>query len=257
VDERADIWSFCVTLYECLTGKVPFVGANYHALLRSIVEEEPRSLSEYGIDEDELWQILIRGMAKARDERWPSALELGRALAGWAHERGVLDDVCRTPLEAKWLRADAATPVEGSPFLHSAEERTNGSTPSRRPWLLLGGVAALAASGALGLLWPRPNVAPELPWRPEPGAQTVISAPAALDAFTSASAAPEPVASASSAKGAAEPAPTVSASRLANSATARAPVRANAASPGSSVAPRPSAARPSNSGQDLDLIRPY
>jgi serine/threonine-protein kinase len=258
VDERADIWSFCVTLYECLTGRVPFVGANYHALLRSIVEEEPRSLSECGVDEDELWQILIRGMAKARDERWSSALELGRALAGWASERGVLDDVCRTPLEAKWLRADAGTPPGGSELDRSSEELAETAASNRRLRLVLGSLTVLAASGAIGLLWPRPSAIPTLPPRPEPGAQIAFSSHPAPSAVAPASAAPEPVvATTGSTSIAARPAPIAPSTRLANSVTGRAPLRASATLPASSVAPRSSAVRPASSGQDLDLIKPY
>jgi len=37
VDGRSDVWSFGVLLYQCLTGKQPFVGGNYNALLFAIL----------------------------------------------------------------------------------------------------------------------------------------------------------------------------------------------------------------------------
>src|SRR5262245_19296394 len=41
IDLRSDVWSFCVVLYECITGVTPFESKNYNALLRMIVEDEP------------------------------------------------------------------------------------------------------------------------------------------------------------------------------------------------------------------------
>jgi serine/threonine-protein kinase len=83
VDERTDIWSICVVLYEMTAGVPPFSGQNYNALLRNIVEQEPQPLPELaGVDEG-LWQILRRGLNKDRAQRYASMAELGSELSRW------------------------------------------------------------------------------------------------------------------------------------------------------------------------------
>ncbi len=102
-DYRVDIWAFSVVLYELITGVPPFNGSNYNALLRSIVEDDPKPTVEHRAGDAELWNILERGLRKDAQERWPSMQEYGRALAHWAFSQGVDEDICGTGLEAKWL----------------------------------------------------------------------------------------------------------------------------------------------------------
>jgi serine/threonine protein kinase len=103
VDYRTDIWSVCVVLYEALTGDVPFSATNYNALLRAIVEDEPRSIVEQASGDARLWEILKKGLAKDRLDRQRSMAELGRTLAEWLLSRGVTEDACGTSIESKWM----------------------------------------------------------------------------------------------------------------------------------------------------------
>src|SRR5450432_133926 len=57
VDYRTDIWSLCVVLYEAITASAPFSASNYNALLRAIVEDEPKPLSEHAAGDAPLWEI--------------------------------------------------------------------------------------------------------------------------------------------------------------------------------------------------------
>lgn len=109
IDGRSDVWSFCTMLYESVTGSVPFHAANTHALLFSIAEDEPPSLASHGVDEEELWNILRRGLQKAPSERWPNMRALGRALAQWLVDRGVTSDVTGVLLESIWFNPDIVT----------------------------------------------------------------------------------------------------------------------------------------------------
>jgi serine/threonine-protein kinase len=103
VDHRTDIWSLCIVLYEAITGDVPFSESNYNALMRAIVEDEPKSIVEHASGDAQLWEILKRGLAKDRLDRYRSMAELGRTLAEWLVTRGITEDACGTSIEAKWL----------------------------------------------------------------------------------------------------------------------------------------------------------
>jgi serine/threonine protein kinase len=102
VDYRTDIWSLCVVLYESITGKTPFAGSNYNALLRAIVEDEPTPVFEHAAGDAQLWEIVKKGLSKDRLDRQRSMAELGRGLATWLLSHGTTEDVCGTSLEAKW-----------------------------------------------------------------------------------------------------------------------------------------------------------
>jgi eukaryotic-like serine/threonine-protein kinase len=103
IDQRADLWAFCVMLLECITGELPFQDDNYNALLRHIIEDElPRPDAVYR-NEPELWAILSRGLEKDRARRYHNMRELGEELARWLVARGVSDDASGHSLRAAWL----------------------------------------------------------------------------------------------------------------------------------------------------------
>jgi serine/threonine protein kinase len=103
-DAHTDQWSFCVVLYEAITANRPFEGDNYNALLRAIIEDAPKPLETYGIQQAELWQILTRGLAKAAGDRFATIRDLGEALALWLLDRGVQEDSVGTSLRRVWLK---------------------------------------------------------------------------------------------------------------------------------------------------------
>lgn len=108
VGHLTDVWSFCVVLYESIAGQTPFKGANYNALLRQIVEDEPPTLRQLAAADEALSAIVARGLSKLPQERFASMGELGRALAQWLMQQGVGEDICGSTLEARWLRATDA-----------------------------------------------------------------------------------------------------------------------------------------------------
>jgi len=124
VSASTDIWSMCVVLYETVTGSAPFTAANYNALLRSIVEDEPKPLSEHAAGDDDLWQIIERGLRKDRSQRYANISELGQALAGWLLRNGVTEDACGTSLDVKWFSrgSDPQSSSERSALGNSSEQ---------------------------------------------------------------------------------------------------------------------------------------
>ncbi|NUO54767.1 MAG: serine/threonine protein kinase, partial [Polyangiaceae bacterium] len=104
VDARSDIWSFCVVLYEMITGELPFTGKNNYALLRAIIEQEIKPITERGVPDEALWAVLSRGLTKDPTKRWPSMRSLGVALASWLLDQGITEDICGASLESAWIR---------------------------------------------------------------------------------------------------------------------------------------------------------
>jgi serine/threonine protein kinase len=73
VDQRSDIWSIGVVLYEMIAGQMPFQGKDIHRQIIAIQEVEPLSLSQQveGVPE-RLEEIVTKCLAKEKDERYQS-----------------------------------------------------------------------------------------------------------------------------------------------------------------------------------------
>jgi eukaryotic-like serine/threonine-protein kinase len=110
LDHRADIWAFCVVLYECITGRVPFEEVNYNALLRHIIEDDIPSILDHAAGDLELWRILQKGFEKDRTRRYQSMREMGEELAAWLSTHGITEDVSGHSLRAAWLDPTVSRP---------------------------------------------------------------------------------------------------------------------------------------------------
>src|SRR5438067_907194 len=71
VDQRTDIWSFGVVVYEMVTGHAPFTGETPRETMLSVLETEPPPIRNY-ISQipDELQQIITKALRKDRTERY-------------------------------------------------------------------------------------------------------------------------------------------------------------------------------------------
>ena len=76
VDQRTDVYSLGVTLYELLTLQPAFAGDGGPALLRRIDQQEPRRPRQWQpkIPAD-LETVVLKAMAKRREERYTTAQE--------------------------------------------------------------------------------------------------------------------------------------------------------------------------------------
>jgi eukaryotic-like serine/threonine-protein kinase len=268
IDYRSDVWAFCVVVYEAVGGVAPFEGANYNALLRSIVEDEPLKLTQRAAGDEELSSVLAVGMAKDRAARWRSMDELGVALATWLFRQGVFEDAAGSSLDSRWLnrrsesgrqgRASFASlsgeipPHSGMAITQAPHNVASAHAPTtlapvaaraqrarRKKLALLGGAAALvlfvlfvfASGSSPPESGPVPAARPAMA-EPVPAARTAV--PAGLSS-------PEPPAAARSAAVPAE-------IRPAPSASARRP-RDRGKNPAASSRP--------TSRRNLDLMTPY
>ena len=76
IDERTDIWSTGVMIYEMVTGKMPFSGATTSHTIVQILEKDPPPLSKLAQVPDELERIVRKAMAKSPDERYQTAKDM-------------------------------------------------------------------------------------------------------------------------------------------------------------------------------------
>jgi eukaryotic-like serine/threonine-protein kinase len=89
VDGRADLFGLGILMFEALSGRLPFFGANVAKLLVRIIREDAPRLSELvpGID-PAIDHVVARLLARDPEDRFPSARALARALAPLVGERG-------------------------------------------------------------------------------------------------------------------------------------------------------------------------
>jgi beta-lactam-binding protein with PASTA domain/predicted Ser/Thr protein kinase len=123
VDQRSDLYSLGVVLYELLTGTVPFTGDSpvEIAMKHLSAPVEPPSKRRADVPK-ELDLVVTRALAKDPDERYQTAEEMEAELAAVADGAGVSS---RT--------AEAATAIISGAAATAATTITRPVTPTRRP----------------------------------------------------------------------------------------------------------------------------
>ena len=78
IDERTDIWSTGVMIYEMVSGRVPFKGATTSHTVVQILEKDPVPLTQFKKRNApaELQRIVAKALAKSPDERYQTARDM-------------------------------------------------------------------------------------------------------------------------------------------------------------------------------------
>ena len=147
VDNRSDIFSLGVLLYELATGRRPFLGDNSADLTSAILKESPPPLTTLKPDlPPQLGRIVERCLEKERDNRYQTALDVRNELRSLRREveSGVsyasatvsAKQPAPRPTQRRWwmiISAAAVVVVAGLVFLQSQNKTPSaGPVPSEK-----------------------------------------------------------------------------------------------------------------------------
>jgi serine/threonine-protein kinase len=169
LDHRSDLYTLGLILYEMTTGHVPFTADTAFDYLSHHVHTPPPRPSKAAPALEipaALEQVILRCLAKKREDRYASARELGAALeAAWRGE------------ETTAVRAPAGSSPSSSQRARTGLERARLRARRRRlvPAAAAAALAAIALAGA-GFWWARSG---ESTAQPEPAVVAVAEPEAA------------------------------------------------------------------------------
>lgn len=117
LDERSDIYSFGVILFEILSGRRPFEGASATAIAVKHISEMPPEIRNFRSDiPDTLENLVMQSLRKSPSERPQSMAEISRTLQEIEHQFLVSSsfkpDYTKIPSQQKTLSVDAETLVD-------------------------------------------------------------------------------------------------------------------------------------------------
>lgn len=112
VDERSDVYSAAVVLYEMLAGRAPFAGDVVNEIISQHLSEEPKAPSFYAKQQipAELDRVVLKALSKDPAQRYQDAEHFRNALAHATRgilPQSVLDDIDNEPVTSAMSTATA------------------------------------------------------------------------------------------------------------------------------------------------------
>ena len=160
LDHRVDVYAMGVILYECITGRVPFVGDTFMGVLTQHMFEPPPPLRETNPHIDcphALERVIYKALSKDPDDRYQRMDHLDRALE-LAAEGKVSEHTLHghgSPIKATRVsvRPAGGVPKQSAEFelqrARQAPSAAQGSQGAPSPWR---GRLAWVAAGLLGAI---------------------------------------------------------------------------------------------------------
>jgi Tol biopolymer transport system component/serine/threonine protein kinase len=102
IDARSDVFSFGSVLYEMVTGRKPFAGDSYLAVLTKILNEDPTPPANWAAIPPELDKIILRCLRKDRERRYQTMADLKVALEDLQEESGSGSVVLPATVPSRW-----------------------------------------------------------------------------------------------------------------------------------------------------------
>jgi eukaryotic-like serine/threonine-protein kinase len=162
VDERTDIWSLGVVLYEMVAGCSPFVAGTSNEIIRSILSKDPvPPLSRYSEGAPErLEEIVEKALSKNRDERYQTSkdllIDLKRLKQTLESRASVQRSKSPDQVGAPTSRPQTHTTQSGTPNMHaasSAEYIVNQVKSHKRGAIVALVIFLTVVTGALIYVW--------------------------------------------------------------------------------------------------------
>jgi hypothetical protein len=159
IDDRTDQWALACIAWECLSGESPFLGENVPSILFQIVHEPPPSLLPKlpGLP-PQVENVLVRALAKKKEERFPSVSEFAAAmeaaLTGAAEVHSATAVLPARTIRLPDSEENAPATRRSTTFEQTAGEMDRGrhKSPTRPKWMW-GAMGAAAAVAVTTVLW--------------------------------------------------------------------------------------------------------